>query len=205
MNMRHVSVVVSVVAVVFLAGCEPASTGGSHSAQSSADIAEAQKRIVPTQHLFADADRKLVEKAIGGYMKAVFPIATEEPGFFETETMEWVNGPMPHRTRVTVELETVKDRPANVVMHVAALKIEPLIDEAKLRSGRPMTWTWRLEGSRREIEEVVVGQIVRRYLLLRQGRNPDEVPLDGPIPGLSPPQKGFFKPGTSGGKVKGKN
>ena len=198
MNTRVNRVIVIALTLVVLGGCDSASTGGSsRGSQSRREIAEIQRRIVPTQHLFADADLALVRKAVAGYMKAVFPIEVEKPGYLETQMMEWTQWRFPSRTRVSVELENDEDRPNNVVMHVVALKIEPLINEDELRSGRPVSWTWRLQGSRKDVEEVVVGQIVRRYLLLRQGKNPDTVPLEGPIPGLSPKQDGYFKPGAS--------
>lgn len=198
LNTRHASSFIAGLAILALGACQPASTGGTRGgAQRQDEVAAIQRDIVPTQHLFADADVQLLKQAIVGYMKAVFPIQTVKPGFLETETLEWTEWRLPHRTRISVELENERARPNNVVMHVAALKIEPLIDEQALRSGRPVSWTWRLEGSRPEIEEIVVGQIVRRYLLLRQGKNPDDIPLEGPIPGVSPPQEGYFRPGTS--------
>lgn len=199
----RLNIFVFALALVALVACTPASTDSRSQPQGSAAIAEMQRRMTPTQHLFADADRKLLWEAVKGYMDAAFPVETSEPGFVETETMEWVEWRMPHRTRVTVELETVDGNPDNVVMLVCALKIEPAVRTDELVTGKPVRWNWRLEGHRRNVEEVVVGQILRRYLLLREGRDPTKVPIQGPIPGLSPKPEGYFKPGTAQRSSKG--
>lgn len=189
-------------ALVALVACTPGAISGG-ARQGPAAIREMQRRMVPTQHLFADADTKVLWKAVDGYMKTAFPVSESEPGFVETETIEWVEWRLPHRTRVTVELETVKANPKNVVMLVCALKIEPSLQSDDLTSGGAVDWGWVLQGQRHNIEEVVVGQIVRRYLLLREGKDPNMVPLEGPIPGLSPKGAGYYKPGkASRGRVK---
>jgi len=189
-------------ALVALVACTPASLGGGPR-QGPAEIREMQRRMVPTQHLFADADPKVLWKAVEGYMTTAFPVAEAAPGFVETETMQWVEWRLPHRTRVTVELETVEANPKNVVMYVCALKIEPALESDELATGRAVEWEWVLQGQRHNVEEVVVGQIVRRYLLLREGKDPGAVPLKGPIPGLSPKADGYYKPGkAAGGRVK---
>ncbi|NRA96350.1 MAG: hypothetical protein HRU14_09095 [Planctomycetes bacterium] len=180
------------VALVALAACSsaPPVAGGRQGLQA---IREMQRAMTPTQHLFADADHKLLWKAVKEYMVAAFPVAESEPGFVETETMEWVEWRLPHRTRVTVELEKVRTNPKNVVMLVCALKIEPSLQPEELSTGRAVDWSWVLQGQRRNVEEVVVGQILRHYLLLREGKDPSVLPLEGPIRGLSPNADGYYK------------
>ena len=186
--------------LALLAACTPQSTGGGK--QGPDAVAEAQRAVVPSQHVFVEPDKKLLWEAVDGYMNETFPIDAKAPGYVETSTMEWVAVRLPRRTRVIVELEQPPSNPKNTVMHVCALKIEPSLDSARTAADEnASSWNWVLSGQRAEVEEVVLGQIVRRYLLLRAGKDPAKVPFEAPIPGLSPKQGGYFKPGTSrGGK-----
>ena len=186
----------AVVSLVLTVACTPQSTAGP--VQGSDAIATAQRQMVPSRHVFAAVDKGLLWKAVDGYMNETFPVEAKSPGYVETSTMEWVEWRLPHRTRVIVELEEPKDNPKNAVMHVCALKIEPDLTSDQATSGGALQWNWHLRGQRREVEEVVLGQIVRRYLLLRAGKDPSKVPFEEPIPGLRPKQDGYFKPGTSG-------
>ena len=180
--------------LALLSACTPQSTGGG--GQGSDAVAEAQRAMVPSHHVFVEPDKKLLWEAVDGYMNETFPIDAKAPGYVETSTMEWVAYRLPHRTRVIVELEHPETNPKNTVMHVCALKIEPSLDAARFAAdGASTSWNWVLSGQREEVEEVVLGQIVRRYLLLRAGKDPSKVPFEEPIPGLSPRQDGYFKPG----------
>jgi len=186
-----------IAASVLLVSCEPSTTRGRVGVMSAAELDAVQKKIAPTKHFVARADRDLLWKAAQGYMERVFSLATVERDFLETETVEWIQFRLPHRTRITVEVGTDRGDKRNAWVYVVALNIEPVVALENARTGEPLKYGWNLTGNRPRVEEVVMGQIVRRYLLLRDGRDPETVPLEGPIPGITP--KGdFYRSGVGG-------
>jgi hypothetical protein len=199
MNLNRLLIIV-LVGLPIMVGCQSGSGAGGSGrlrTQDPRQLERAQEEIQPTRQVVADANRGLLDEAVRGYIGKVFPIEIQEVGYIETKTVEWEHWKAPHRTRVTVEITDDPSNAKNAVINVVALRIEPVLALEDARTGVPLQYGWVLEGTRPEVEEVVAGQIMRRYLLLAEGRNPDEAPLEGPIPGM-PEKVGYLAPGRSG-------
>jgi hypothetical protein len=138
----------------------------------------------PTERFVANADTRLLWQAVSGYMERGFPLdelpahAAEGPGGarqLRTRLVEWVGDGFPHRTRVFVEMRPDPANAANVKLRATALMIEAEPDLEGATEGRPIAYAWRLVGSNQRIEEVVLEQIMRRYLALVEGK---PLPID---------------------------
>ncbi|MAG58727.1 MAG: hypothetical protein CMJ83_20755 [Planctomycetes bacterium] len=198
---RLITILAAVAILLSMPACQPASTGANSldgvQFQDERDVAAAQDKIQPTKRFVAMADHELLWKAARGYVERVFDVDALEAGFIETKTVEWTQNRFPRRTRVTVEMTKEDGNDNNAWLYVTALKIEPVLALESARTGKPIRHAWALKGSRPKVEEVVAGQIMRRYLLLRDGKDPDAVPLEGPIPGISPTGE-MYKSGVAG-------
>jgi hypothetical protein len=177
-------------ALAFVLGaCQGSPGGGPPAPQEDTELKEALAALTPHVRYVPEADRELLWQATLGYIQeSPFPVdfVDEEQRHVETKTVERREDGLPHRTRITAQVAPDPEADRNARLGVIAMLIEPVYDLQGATSGRPLYSGWRLEGNNRALEEFIADQILRRYLLLRQGRDPAEVPPDEPIPGWSP-------------------
>ena len=158
--------------------------------QTEADRKQVQERIDPTVRQVPDVDVDLLWKAALDFMRRFvrgdsnLDLVDQRRRVIETRTLEWIEDSLPHRTRITVEIARDVTDPRGVRLGVVALLIEPVLDVRGAVTGRPLPNSWTLAGNNPEVEKVIADEILRRYLLLRQGRDPDTVPI--PLETLPP-------------------
>jgi hypothetical protein len=156
--------------------------------QGGRELAAAQARLVPTVRALPEADLDLLWKASEGFMIRAFRESSLDlrdslARVIETHTLEYGDERLPRRTRVTVEVRRNSQRPSEAELGVIALDIAA--DIGAFATGiEELPQQWFLAGQLPDVEQLVADQIVRRYLLLRQGRDPETVPLGEPFPGL---------------------
>lgn len=187
-----------IVCVVALAGCARVTVAPQD--QGDEERARVLRKIEPTVRHVPDPDRELLWRSAQDYMEKAFPaldITDPEKRVLETRTLEWDHERFSHRTRITVQLHDDPGSPNHTQLRLVAQKIEARILFEQARTGEPIPKVWILEGNDPEIERVVADQILRRYLLLRQGRNPDEVPVGDAPPGI---RRAAERPAASDGK-----
>lgn len=177
-------------ALAFVLGaCQGSQGGAQPGPQEGADLQKALAELTPHVRYVPEADQELLWQATLGYIQASpFPVdfVDEEKRHLETKTVERRDEGLPHRTRITAQVAPDPEAERNARLGVIAMLIEPVYDLQGATSGRPLYSGWRLEGNNRALEEFIADQILRRYLLMRQGRDPEEVSPDEPIPGWSP-------------------
>lgn len=183
--MRKVPGLLCALAAVLVAGgC------GGRNPMTTFQTPEVRRRmshnLEPTVRRLPEADVDLLWKAAHDYMSRVFPldIEDEDRRLVESETVEWTEQGGPHRTRVGVQVARQEGGLPGAKLGVVAQLIEPRFGFQDTVTESVLTIDWVLAGSNRKIEEFVAEQIVSRYLLMKQGRDPDKVPLQRPIEGL---------------------
>ncbi len=149
--------------------------------QEPSEISDVQASIQPTVRTVPDADIELLWKSSDEFVSRTWvrdgiDIRDPRKRVIETHTSEWIEAGLPHRTRVTVEVRPEPRHQHNAELLVVALRIEPQLDIPDTGDAEPPAMQWMLIGKNEKIEEMVAEQIMRRYLLYRQGRNPDDVP-----------------------------
>lgn len=191
--------------------------------QHPADVARIQAEIRPTVGVATPAAPgvppgaapaplrgapDLLWEAAAGYMTRVLPVDTVSRGSLRIETpvLEWQAGGGPRRTQITVRIVRAARGEARV--EAVALDIVPVAQLESDWSGRALDYAWALQGSLPDVEKVIVDQILARQRMLRDGRSPDLVPLQHPLPGLDggrnrvqvpPGAEGYYRPGSSEG------
>ena len=174
----------AVLLVAGLAGCSTLAGGDS----TGASIESTQRRIVPTVRYVPGADVGVLWEATRGFMEKLFPLDIDDATrrIIETQTLEWDEGGTRHRTRITVEIARDASGPANYKIGVVVLAIEPswLLEDAA--TGQPLLPDWNLVGNVPGMEKWVADGVMKRYLLLRQGRVPSEIMEQPPLGPLRP-------------------
>jgi hypothetical protein len=166
--------------------------------QTDAERRQVIDRLVPTTRFVPAVKQDLLWTAARGYMEEMFTISppppdakprTEGERAVETETYEWFEGAMGYRTRIVARV--APEGVANAKLMVSALLIEAAPVLAEARTGEPLLYDWRLQGSNPKIEEIVADGIMRRYLALAEGLPPPALEFEPvkPIPGLTPGPK----------------
>lgn len=168
---------------------------GGPMGQTAAERQQVIDRLQPTVRFVPGVQKDLLWTAAKGYMEEMFTVAPPVPGAkprqpgeraIETETYEWYEGALGYRTRI--QARVAPEGRANAKLMVSALLIEaaPLLADA--RSGEPLLYDWRIQGSNPKIEETVADGIMRRYLALAEGLPPPPLEFEPikPIPGLAP-------------------
>lgn len=163
---------------VLATGC--VTTASSRVGQSPEEVRQILGSMVPTTRLVADARPDVLATAARGYMTRAFPLSAADTSpesasvdgrlAFETETIEWFADGMPHRTRVRVDVYADTVMPRHRRVEVRASMIEPEYQLADARPGQPLVVLWKLLGSNTKVEELVLEQIMNRYLALVENR-----------------------------------
>lgn len=154
--------------------------------QTSGERRHVQDRMTPTVKAVPAADFALLWKAADGFMERAFrpgnlDLRDSNRRVIETHTLEFESeARIPRRTRVTVEIRNAPGRAEDGELGVVA---QSLVPELTTMEGVELPQQWILVGQEPEIEALVAEQIMRRYLYLRQGRDPDSEPM-GPMPSL---------------------
>ncbi len=172
---RSISVVC---AGLLVAGCVTTSSGAV--GQSPEEVRQILGTMVPTTRLVADARADVLATAARGYMTRAFPLSVADTSpetapvdgrlAFETDTIEWFADGMPHRTRVRVDVYADGVIPRHRRVEVRASMIEPEYQLADARPGQPLVVLWKLVGSNTKFEELVLEQIMNRYLALVENK-----------------------------------
>jgi hypothetical protein len=173
--------------VLLAAGLAACSTT-TGSGLSRASVESVQRRIVPTVRYVPAAEVDVLWEATHGFMEKLFPLDIDdrERHVLETQTLEWDEGGTRHRTRITVEIARDESGPANYKLGVVVLAIEPLWMLEDATTGRPLVPSWDLVGNVPGMEQWVADGVMKRYLLLRQGRVPPEITERPPMGALRP-------------------
>lgn len=160
------------------AGC--VTTTSAPLGQSPDEVRQILNTMVPTTRLVADARPDMLATAARGYMSRAFPLSVADTSpetasvdgrlAFETETIEWFADGMPHRTRVRVDVYADGVIPRHRRVEVRASMIEPEYQLADARPGQPLVVLWKLLGSNTKVEELVLEQIMNRYLALVENK-----------------------------------
>jgi hypothetical protein len=169
--------------------------GGVALSQSRAEVRGVMDRLVPTTRHVPAPHADVLWRAARGYMEEMFPVEPPPPDAkprkpgeraVESSLIEWVEGPLPHRTRVVARVAKEGDRTARLEVTALLIEATPLLSDA--RDGVAIVYDWRLVGSNPKIEEVVAEGVMRRYLALVEGRPapPLEFERLHPIPGMTP-------------------
>lgn len=176
-----------------LASC--ASSAGGRYGQSPEEVRQVLASMMPTTRLVVDAKVDQLDLAARGYMERAFPLSAEDstpktapkggPLVFESETIEWFADGMPHRTRVRVDVYQDPIVAKHRRVEVRAQLIEPEFQLADARAGQPLGVMWKLSGSNPKVEELILQQIMNRYLALVENRPINEasewlVPTEAP-------------------------
>ncbi len=141
-------------------------------------------RLSPTVRTVPAADFTLLWKAADGFMEKAFrptnlDLRDSNRRVIETHTLEFRDeANLPRRTRVTVEIRNAPGQAADGELGVIA---QSLVPDLTTLEGAELPQQWILAGQEPEVEALVAEQIVRRYLLLRQGKDPETEPA-GPLP-----------------------
>lgn len=171
--------------------------------QTAAERQQVIDRLQPTVRFVPGVQRDLLWTAAKGYMEEMFTVAPPTPDAkqrapgeraIETETYEWYEGAMGYRTRI--QARVAPEGQANAKLMVSALLIEAAPVLADARSGEPLLYDWRIQGSNPKIEETVADGIMRRYLALAEGLPPPVLEFEPvkPIPGIQPKSPGAGVP-----------
>lgn len=187
MTTRKLSLLLALAFV--LGACQGSQGGAQPGPQEGAELQKALAELTPHVRYVPEADQELLWQATKEYIEeSPFPVdfVDEEKRHLETKTVERREAGLPHRTRITAQVAPDPEAERNARLGVIAMLIEPVYDLQGATSGQALYSGWRLEGNNRAMEEFIADQILRRYLLMRQGRDPEEVPPDEPIPGWSP-------------------
>ncbi|HYC78507.1 MAG TPA: hypothetical protein VEI02_12845 [Planctomycetota bacterium] len=193
--------------VAAAAGCSQTSGRmGAGSSQTAAEVRQVVDRLQPTVRQAPGADRATLWQATKSYMEDLFPIGPNPPehrgrGADEqvivSSVFEFDEGSFPHRTQVWAKVGADPGT-RNARLSVTALLIEPTPLFQDARSGVPLAYEWRVQGSNTRIEQAVADGILQRYLALAEGRPIPDLgfqPIRA-IPGLR--QKSDSRPAEPG-------
>ena len=165
---------------ILLCAC---ATSGSTGRERSTVKGMEEKDVRPAVRQVPNADLSMLWRAAHDYIERFFPLDVDDPRrrVVETKTLEWEANRLAYRTRITVEVARDPARPRDAKLGVIARLMQPSYILQHVRTGEPIPTRWRLVGYHPEMQEYVASKIMERYLLLRQGRNPDEGKLQSPI------------------------
>lgn len=190
--MRCPTLVVLTLAFV-ISSC--ATSGSGPYEQSPDEVRRVLATMMPTTRLVVEAKVDQLDTAARGYMERAFPLSLADttpkaaargsPLVLESETIEWFADGMPHRTRVRVDVFQDPIVAKHRRVEVRAQLIEPEFQLEQARAGQPLGVVWKLSGSNPKIEELVLQQIMNRYLALVENRPIQEatewvVPTEAP-------------------------
>jgi hypothetical protein len=136
-----------------------------------------ENTLRPTVRSVPLADMGTLWKAAHDYMERLFPLDVNDGSrrAIETRTLEWEVDRAIYRARITVQVIVDPDAPENAKLGVLARVMRPRYYLEDAQEGEPLRNDWAVVGNHADLEQFVATKIVERYLLLRQGRDPDEV------------------------------
>jgi len=162
------------------------STGAGSHGSATGTPAEPEK-LEYADEVVPNADLGLLWKAAHDYVAHHFELDVDDPKkrVVETETIAFEAEGVPYRARITVQVIPDPERENTARLGVLTRIMQPDYNLEEAGPGKPLYTRWRVVGTHKEMQDFVAGRILERYLLLRQGRDPDRYmsksPFEGPI------------------------
>lgn len=152
---------------------------GNYLPQNPDEVARVQRDIKPVVRSVPGADRAMLWTAARGHMDRLFAaeairLVDEAKQVVETHVIERVEAGMPWRTVVTVQVADDPALPGGARLGVVAQRIDARVDYSSAEDNRPVPTVWVLIGNDDSSAGVIADDILQRYLLLRQGRDPEQ-------------------------------